>query len=130
MDLYPTILQLAGLDIDPNQHQDGLSLLPILNREGPIRRDILFWHFPHYHGSTWTPGSAIRKGKWKLIEFYHWDKVELYDIDADLGERDDLSERMPEKTQELTDLLHSIQEETGAQLPTENPGFTKEETID
>ncbi|HDZ41857.1 MAG TPA: DUF4976 domain-containing protein [Bacteroidetes bacterium] len=122
-DFYPTILDMAGLPLMPQQHTDGLSLLPLLTANEPPPREAVFWHYPHYHGSQWTPGAAIRKGNWKLIEFYHYGKTELYNLAGDIGETTDLSEQYPEKTNELKALLRKMQEETGALLPLENPGF-------
>lgn len=125
MDFYPTILELAGLPLAPEQHADGLSIVPLLNGEISIDREALFWHFPHYHGSTWTPGTALRAGKWKLIEFYDEEKIELYDLETDLRESNDLSEDYPEIVQELQSRLSEIQMSTKAKIPTVNPDFNK-----
>ncbi|MDP4681198.1 MAG: sulfatase, partial [Cyclobacteriaceae bacterium] len=73
-DFYPTILELAGLPLMPNQHLDGVSIAPLLNGGTKLNRDAIFWHYPHYHGSSWTPGAAIRSGDWKLVEFYDYEK--------------------------------------------------------
>ena len=84
MDLYPTMLAMAGIDLKPEAHKDGLDLLPILRGERKaLERTDLFWHYPHYHGSTWTPGASVRQGDWKLIQFYEFDKVELYNLVED-----------------------------------------------
>lgn len=116
MDFFPTILDLAGLPPRPDLHQDGVSLKPLL--EGKAIQDRpLFWHYPHYHGSTWTPGAAIRDGDWKLIQFYEYDKVELYNLKDDLGESNELSKQHPEKTRELLAKLKQLQEQTGSKIP-------------
>jgi arylsulfatase A-like enzyme len=126
MDLFPTILDLAGLPLLPDQHQDGISLKQHLLEGKPPTRDVLYWHFPHYHGSLWKPGAAIRKGDWKLIKFYHYDKVELYNLKNDIAEQFDISNDYPEKVTELELLLTSMQKETNATLPVLNPDFTKD----
>lgn len=123
-DFYPTILELAGIDARKEQHLDGVSLLPALNNK-PLEREAIFWHYPHYHGSSWTPGAAIRKGDWKLIEFYDYEKTELYNLSEDIGESVDLSDTHPDKASELKDLLEKMQKETGAILPTINPDYNK-----
>ena len=82
-------LALAGAKPRPKQHVDSVNLLPAL-QGGNLERNALFWHYPHYHGSTWTPGAAVRSGKWKLIEFYEEEAVELYNLDDDLGGEGDL----------------------------------------
>ncbi len=91
MDFYPTMLHLAGLPLQPEHHADGQSLLPLLRGES-VQSRTFYWHYPHYHGSSWKPGASIRDGEWKLIEFYHWDDVELYNLAEDPGEQHDLSQ--------------------------------------
>lgn len=119
MDLLPTLMQLVGLPLQPERHRDGISLAPLLTGEGELQtRENLFWHYPHYHGSTWTPGAAIRHGPWKLLEFYETGKRELYNLETDPGEARDLGPQYPEKMRELTDLLHTWQDRMEAQLPT------------
>jgi len=116
-DFFPTMLELAGLPSMPKHHNDGVSLLPLLKGKTLKTDRPLAWHYPHYHGSTWKPGAAIRVGDWKLIEFYHYDKVELYNLAKDLGEQRDLSQKHPEKTKELLGLLHAWQKRLGAKMP-------------
>ena len=117
-DIYPTLLSLAGLPLRPEQHRDGQSFVGLMNGTGrDSARRKLYWHYPHYHGSMWTPGAAIRKGDWKLIQFYHFDKLELYDLRKDLGESTDLSAAHPEVTQTLLTELLKWQEKLGASIP-------------
>ena len=123
-DLYPTILGLAGLPAMPNQHADGLGLVPLLKGERSLSRKAIYWHYPHYHGSTWAPGGAIRAGDWKLIEFFEEQVHELYHLRNDVGEREDLSTRYPEKAQELLDMLLRWREDIGAKMPELNAGFS------
>ena len=122
-DFFPTLLDIAGIPLMPDKHIDGINLLPLITENKAPSREAVFWHFPHYHGSQWTPGAAIRKGNWKLIEFYHYEKTELYNLADDIGETTDLSEIYPEKTAELKDLLRQMQEATGALFPQNNPDF-------
>lgn len=120
-DLYPTLIELAGLAPLPAEHRDGLGLLPLLRGGGTLPRDFLVWHYPHYHGSAWRPGSAIRAGKWKLIEFYEQGKVELYDLAEDPGERQDLARKMPAKARELRSKLSGYLRSVDAKMPRPNP---------
>jgi arylsulfatase A-like enzyme len=123
-DFYPTMLELAGLPPRPTQHVDGVSLVPLLRKGGTtLSRPAIFWHYPHYHGSTWAPGAAVRAGDWKLIEFYEEDRVELYNLRDDIGETHDLAETKPEKARELVELLHRWQEDVGAKMPRPNPAY-------
>ncbi len=116
-DFFPTILELAGLPAMPKLHADGVSLMPLLQGGDALPTRPLWWHYPHYHGSTWKPGAAIRDGDWKLIEFYHYDKVELYNLADDLGEQNELSRSNPARTAELLDKLHALQKQMGARMP-------------
>lgn len=126
MDYFPTMLELAGLPQIPDKHVDGLSLVPLMHGQPRLEREKLYWHYPHYHGSTWTPGAALRARDWKLIEFYEHDKIELYNLQDDPSEKNDLANKMPDKRDELVTLLHQWQKETGAKMPILNPSFTKE----
>ncbi len=123
MDYYPTMLDLAGLPLNPKQHVDGKNLAPLLRGAKKIDRDAIHWHYPHYHGSTWTPGAAIRMRDWKLIEFYEENKIELYNLKDDLSERKDLANKMPEKAKELQNALHAWQKQSGAKMPRPNPEY-------
>ncbi len=116
MDFYPTILDLAGIPAMPDQHIDGISLSPLLKHEPDLERKEIFWHYPHYHSSGWTPGAAIRSGKWKLVEFYELNETELYDLENDPGETMNLTEDYPEKVLELKNRLVQLQETTGAKF--------------
>jgi arylsulfatase A len=121
MDLYPTILDLAGLEVIEN---DGKDLMPYLQSiETSINRPSLYWHYPHYHNGGATPYSAIRKGDYKLIEFFEDDHLELYNLANDIGEERNLSDSLPEMTQELWNDLQGWREEVNAQYPAKNPDF-------
>lgn len=123
MDLYPTLLDLLGLDPMPEQHVDGKSLSPQLIGKGKGSSRRLYWHFPHYHGSGSLPSAAIREGDYKLIQFYEQDRLELYDLSNDLSETKNLVDSLPEKAKTLLRELQAWQAETGAQLPQINPAY-------
>ena len=120
MDYFTTILSIAGIDHNPN---DGQNLLPLLKGEGTVNRDELFWHFPHYHGSAWKPGSALRKGDWKMVYFYEDDRSELFNLADDPGEKHDLSDIYTEKAGEMKKILESRLAESGGKLPIPNPDY-------
>jgi arylsulfatase A-like enzyme len=124
MDVYPTLLDFAGLAAPESHRLDGASLRPLLSGEaGSLARERVFWHFPCYVGGN-GPSSAMRQGDWKIIEFFESQEVEIYDLSTDPGEQNDLGRAMPEKAQELASALHAWQEETGASRPTDlNPRY-------
>ena len=120
MDLYPTILELLDLPTMPEQHVDGKSIVGVLQNKSTLDRSSLFWHYPHYHGSAWKPGAAVRVGDWKLVKSYHYGTTDLYNLKLDLGEQENLAAQYPEKVKALEDSLLYWQEKTGAKFPVEN----------
>ena len=100
-DLYPTILAIVGVRPAPGQVIDGESLMPLLRGKGALRRDALYWHYPHYSNQGGKPGGAIRQGDLKLIEWYEDSEVELYDLKRDIGERRNLANELPEQAPRL-----------------------------
>ena len=97
--------------------------MPLLEGKSKIEREEVFWHFPHYHGSLWKPGSAIRKGDWKLVQHFESNTLELYNLKSDIGEMDDLSSKFPEKTQDLLNRLNNLRKETNANSVSINKNF-------
>lgn len=122
MDFFPTMLDLAGLPLQPKLHVDGRSLLSQLKGNDAGQR-TLHWHYPHYHGSSWKPGASIRDGDWKLIEFYHYKNFELYNLAKDPGERTNLAKRNPSKAAELRAKLSAWQKQMKAKMPVPNPDY-------
>jgi arylsulfatase A-like enzyme len=122
-DLFPTILQIAGVGPATGQVIDGESLVPLLKRSGPLVRDALFWHYPHYSNQGGRPGAAIRQENLKLIEWYEDGRVELYDLAADPGERKDLAKGRPADASRLRHRLTRWRESVAAQMPTTNPDY-------
>lgn len=110
-DLFPTLLDLAGFPLQPQNHIDGVSLKPLLTGENIAERP-LYWHYPHYGNQGGEPSSIIRKGKWKLI--YYWENLnyELYDLETDLKEQNNVAESNEEIAEqmkkELLDWLVSV----------------------
>ena len=126
MDLHPTILEVAGLKEAARKSVDGVNLAPLLRQENGLKRDTLFWHYPHYQhyqlGGT-TPYGAIRVGDFKLIEFFDDMRVELYNLHEDIGEQHNLAAQMPAKADELRARLHTWRAEVAAQMPSHNPNY-------
>ena len=117
MDFAPTFLAAAGVAYDPSCF-DGENLLSVASGNGSLQRDAVFLHYPHYcyHGKN-DMGSIVRIGDLKYI--HHWDNDdhELYDLDADLGERDNLYARRPGVAEQMRTRLEAWLVETEAQLP-------------
>ena len=123
MDFFPTLLELAGLPARPELALDGISLVPVLNGNEGLDHAPLVWHYPHYHGSLWTPGAAIRDGDWKLIEFYEFSDVELYNLASDPGETQNVAAKHPEQRDKLRQKLKEWQISMKASMPQPNPDY-------
>ncbi len=121
MDLYPTLLDMAGLDARPDQHLDGLSLAPLLRGATSLPREALFWHFPHYHGSANRPSGAVRVGDLKLVQWFEDGRVELYDLATDPGETYDLVDDEPQQVARLRQILGEWRVTVDARMPVPNP---------
>jgi arylsulfatase A-like enzyme len=120
-DLYPTLLQLAGVAVPPGQALDAASLVPLLDRSGAIPERPLYWHYPHYSNQGGRPSGAVRMGDWKLLEFYEDSHVELYDLAKDPGEQQDLAAAQPERAAAMKKQFAEWRVSVGAQMPTPNP---------
>jgi arylsulfatase A-like enzyme len=123
VDLLPTVLEIAGAEAPHDYPLDGESLVPLFrNPRAAWQREAVYQHFPGYLGGSagkWrtTPASAIITRSWKLIEFFEDGHCELYDLENDVGESNNLFDAMPERGQALRAQLHAWREAIGAPLP-------------
>ena len=124
IDIFPTIVEAAGLKTPKDRDIDGLSLVNHLTSAGkqPLDRDELIWHFPHYRHAP-GPYSIIRNDNWKLIKFYEG-IFELYDLEKDLGEQANLASQMPGKVKELDEQLMASLTAMNAKIPKPNPDYS------
>jgi arylsulfatase A len=117
VDFFPTMCQAAG--VQPGD-VDGVSLMPLL-RGGRLKARPLFWHYPHYSNQGGEPGSVIREGDWKLIEFHKDGRRELYHLRDDQSETRNLVERQPAIARKLAARLDEWRRKSGAIMPRKNP---------
>jgi arylsulfatase A-like enzyme len=121
-DFFPTLCEIAGVDIFSSK-TDGVSLLKLMRNPGAkLSREYLFWHYPHYYLTT-TPVSAVRYNNWKLLRYYEDNKVELYNLQDDIGERINLAEINSDVTNKMIEKLDEWLQETKASFPTQNPKY-------
>lgn len=124
-DYFPTLLAAAGVAVPASNPLDGVDLAPVLHQSGPLEREAIYWHYPHYHPGGATPYGAIRMGNLRLVEFYEDERVELYDLKGDTGETKNLALELPEKTAALRQKLHEWRRRVGAQMPLTNTAKAK-----
>ncbi len=127
-DFYPTILEMLGLPLLPEQHRDGLSFAGLLKGEKELPREAIYWHFPHYsnHGLQ-SPGGAIRCGDFKLLEYFENGTVQLFHLKTDPGEQHDLAQEDPQTAARLKEMLHKWQTQVSAQTMKPNPEYQPSE---
>ncbi|RKY83551.1 sulfatase [candidate division KSB1 bacterium] len=133
-DFYPTILEITGAEPPVNHIIDGESLIPLFLQKRKLKRKAIFWHFPAYLEAyrgmkgAWrtTPAAAIRQGNWKLMEFFEDGKLELYNLKEDIGEKNNLVDKMPEKVKELHSIMLEWRKNINAPVPIQrNPEYKK-----
>jgi len=124
-DFYPTILELAGEKLLPEEHQDGVSLVPLLTG-GTIAERPLIWHYPHYGNQGGEPSSIIREGNWKLIHYYEDGHEELYKLGPDPQEVNDVADANPKIVASLHDSLFGYLAEVDARFPEKDPEYNEE----
>lgn len=124
IDWIPTLMELVGAPAPTGL--DGISFAKrLMGEDMPERR--ICWHFPHYTNQGSRPGGAIRDGNWLLVEFYDEEKVELYDLSVDIGEKHDLAGEQPERTAAMRTALDAWRKESNVQYNTLNPDCVEEE---
>lgn len=122
IDLLPTLVDLAGLPEEESWPKwDGISLAPVLTQSADVKREALYWHYPHYHPGGATPYSAVRAGDWRLVEFHEDGKTELFNLKDDPTETTDLAASRSDKRDELLTMLRDWRKQVGAQMPVSNP---------
>ena len=131
IDFFPTFLEAAGLPVPEGKVLDGVSMVPLLTESGSIPDRALFWHFPIYlqaysknddsHDPIFRtrPGTALRSGKWKFHEYFEDGRLELYDLEKDPGERNNIAADHPEITARLHRVMKEWRKKLNAPVPTE-----------
>lgn len=124
-DLFPTLAAATGIDVSKIQPCDGINRLPLLKDPlAPQPWPTMYFHYPHYyHAPPSTPASALRSGPWKSIEYYENKQVELYNLESDPSELNDVADKFPEQTAALLQHLRQWLTSVDAQLPTPNPNY-------
>jgi arylsulfatase A-like enzyme len=130
VDFFPSILEMAGQKLPPEQVTDGETFLPLLVEPEPRMRDrAIFTHFPHRSPAAgMRPATSVRRGDWKLVRYYaddigQQDRYALYDLAMDSSETTDLSAKKPDVVRELASLIENHLEVTGALVPRANPSW-------
>jgi arylsulfatase A-like enzyme len=123
-DLCATALDMApGADAGA---VPGMSLRPLLQTGTAPSREALFWHYPHYSWREQRPAGVVRTGRYKLIDYYGCQDVELYDLESDLREQHDRSAEAPARVHRLQKMHADWRERVDAVMPTPNPDFDPE----
>jgi arylsulfatase A-like enzyme len=133
-DYFPTMLDMADQQsslLAPREDSplaerkdytlDGVSFVPLLKGDADFHRGPIYWHYPHYGNQGGAPASAIRDGDYKLIEFLENNRLELYNLAKDLGEKTNLADVESARAQRMQEQLRQWRQAVGAQMPSPNP---------
>ncbi len=123
VDYFPTVCEAVGIGLPNDRPIDGESIMPLLKGAGTLRRDAIFWHFPHYRGGI-VPYSIVRAGDWKLIKRYDGKTWELFNLKDDLSEKTDLADKQPDVVKRLDAKLVAWLKTANAKMPKANPDYT------
>ena len=122
MDLYPTILSVAGVNTPKKYALDGADLKKLLQgKKDKKHRDDFLMHFPHgEHRANYF--TTYRKGDWKLIYYYNPETTgepswKLYNLKEDPYETSDVAEKYPEKVTSMVKMMKERLEEENALYP-------------
>jgi len=130
MDLPRTILALSGAQPGAGEFCDGEDLAPVLaDSRQELRRDALFFHYPHYHDYGAKPAGAMRAGDWKLIEHYEDGALELFNLRDDPGETKNLVTENPAKVKQLHERFTAWRKDVKAKMPAPNPQSDKKAEV-
>lgn len=121
VDLFPTIMDICN--VNNSVKIDGVSLKEVLANPQKVTDRALYWHYPHYSNQGGRPGSAIRQGAMKLIEFAEDGRTELFDLEKDQSENRNLAQDKPEVVKELLAKLNQWRKEVGARVMTANEAY-------
>ncbi|TVY09237.1 sulfatase [Paenibacillus cremeus] len=126
-DIAPTLLEAAGLGL-AGAPVDGVSLMPVLRGEADsdvaLKREAIYWHYPHYGNQGGTPGSSMRMGDYKLIEFFETGALELYDLRNDIEEQRNLVLEERDLAMRMHRMLIAWRESVEAKIPLANAAWS------
>ena len=99
LDMYPTLLKLSGAE--KSAELDGTDFTEVLINNGELPPRDIFWRY--------GKNKAVRSGKWKLV--VSGESAELFNLDSDFEERNNLAEQNPETVNELLEKIKSWEED-------------------
>ncbi|WP_343217924.1 sulfatase-like hydrolase/transferase [Haloferula rosea] len=115
-DIFATVLEVCGVPLPEDRVIDGVSMVPAFAGKPVERKVPLFWRT---HVSGPDDRVAMRIGDWKLVGNETLTKFQLFNVQKDWKEENELSEKMPEKTEEMKGILLKLWKEIEAEGPRE-----------
>jgi len=119
LDVLPTVCAVAGVPLPAGRIYDGKNILPALGGKasGPLHPE-LFWDGDDLK-------RAVRAGRWKLVD--NGGKIELFDLEADLGEKNDLATERPDVVQRLRASFDNWRKQMAPRIRKPGPGEAEED---
>jgi arylsulfatase A-like enzyme len=95
-----------------------MSIVPLLeDPSSKLDREAIYFHHPHRNAQGGAPSGAVRMGDFKLIEFFDDGRLELYNLESDIGETKNLAGAMPDKAKQLQQMLVDWRQRVNAKMP-------------
>ncbi len=122
-DLFATLLNIAGVNYG-EEDIDGINIMPCLKGED-IKKRPIFWHYPHYGNQGGTPAASVLYGNYKLLHFFEDDIYELYNINEDVSQTNNLIKEKSDVATELKSMLKYWQDKLDVLYPSSNLNYCK-----
>lgn len=128
-DLFVTVGNAINKNSTPKINIEGSDIFQLMKDSLKQNNRILFWYYPHYSNQGGKPSAAVRKGNFKLIYNLEDSAVELYNLQKDISEKNNLVETEIAKTKELKKILFDWLKKNKATYPTLNPTYKHDTSI-
>jgi arylsulfatase A-like enzyme len=122
-DFYPTLLDLANIPLNSEQHKDGISLKPLLEGNNLDVNRPLYWHYPHYGNQGGEPASIIQKEGWKLIHYWEDGRQELFKLPSNESDNLNVISENIEIAKLLSENLMAWLKQVNAKYPVKDPEY-------
>lgn len=113
VDLLPTACALADVAPPHDRSLDGASILPLFENQPVQRPHPLYWQYDFAISKPWV--MSLRDGAWKLLSNSKIDQFELYNVADDIGEKQNVADKYPERVNSMAAIMKKLHAEIVAE---------------
>ncbi len=125
IDVFPTIAKAINSKYIKPSIIDGINLTDVIAKPTAFYNRTLIWHYPHYSNQGGKPSAAIREGNFKLLYFYEDERIELYNLENDIAEQNNLANTNTKVAQELKQKLTNWLKKNAQDNFKQNPNYSQ-----